>query len=306
MSLTKINLPGGLIQNAAANIVGAGELFTTGKVFYVDSNNGGDGNLGEDPAFPKATIDSAVTAARANRGDIIVLMPNHAQNLTNATAFQLDKAGLTVIGLGEGRNRPTFSFTGTSGAVNVDSADCRISNVVFVADISAVVQGIDLDANDFTLDNCEFNFNETGDDFINAVNAGASDRFTFVNNKVIAENAVAGIAPALTGIVLVGNSDLVISGNEFSGAFSSACIYDSNAGGQEGDHYEIVGNTFYNSTATLGLAVDLNSTARGILAYNVAGILAALVAYDPASLTCLENYATTAIDRSGVIQPGIL
>src|SRR3990167_2653657 len=306
MSITKLNLPGGLIQNAGASVIGAGELFTTGNVYYVDSASGSDGNLGTDPAFPKATIDSAVTAATANNGDIIVLMPNHAQNLTNATAFQLDKAGLTVVGLGEGRNRPTFSFTGTSGAVNIDSADCRVSNMVFVADVSAVVQGIDLDANDFTLDNCEFNFADTGDDFINAVNAGASDRFTFVNNKVIFENAVAGIAPGLTGIKLVGNTDVVISGNIFTGAFSSACIYDSNAGGEEGDHYEIVGNTFYNSTATLGLAIDLNSTARGILANNYAGILAALAPFDPASLLCLENYATTAIDRSGVIVPAVL
>ena len=308
--LTKLNLKGGLVNNSGQNLVGAGELFTTGKVWYVDSVNGSDGNLGDDPNFPKATLDSAVTAAVANRGDVIVLMPNHAQHIANATTFQLDKAGLTVIGLGDGRNRPTFSFTNTAGSVELDSADCRISNIVFVADVSAVVVGVNVDNSDVTIDNCEFNFNDSGDDFIDFIVVDGVRRTNLVDNVFIAQENVVALGASRTAIYFNNVDELVIQGNLFTGGYTSAVIGDplGAPGGGESDNLFIIGNVINNDAPnTTALAIDINSTASGMIANNrifmVGGHTTDAGFLDPGSCGTAENYATTAVDRSGHLAP---
>ena len=79
--LTRLKLDG-LVNRASMNLLGAGDLFTTGKVFYVNSVTGSNGNKGDDPAFPFASIDAAVGACTADKGDIIVVMPKHLETVT--------------------------------------------------------------------------------------------------------------------------------------------------------------------------------------------------------------------------------
>src|SRR3970282_1408970 len=99
---------------------------TTGEVFYVNSGTGGvapggiggsNANSGKSPQEPFATIDYAIGRCTASRGDIIYVLPGHLELLTTAGQIALDVAGVSVIGLGMGLNRPRLQYDAAAGSV---------------------------------------------------------------------------------------------------------------------------------------------------------------------------------------------
>ena len=309
MAITRTKLPGGLINQASQHLVGAGELFTTGNIWYVDSASGSDGNAGKDPDFPYATIDTAVEAAVANNGDIIVLMPNHAQTISNATGFLLDKAGLTVLGLGSGRNRPTFTLSAVGSRIAVTAADCAVKNCVFLAGAVAVTTGVGIAASDFVLENCEFGTSSVANNFSSAVVdiVSGQSRVSILGNKFVLPDFGTSVNPVY-GIHLSNYNDVVIDSNYFNGACTSAVVSD--VGGAEGDSSAIgiFGNFIFNSYGgTTASAIDLNEPAEGMIAYNaifqIGGNATFAGFFDPANAGCVENYATTAVNRSAILIP---
>src|SRR5512138_1472506 len=78
-----------------------------GAVFFVHSGTGTDGaGYGKNPDSPVATLDYAIGLCTASKGDVIYVLPGHAENLTTATSLTMDVAGVKVIGLGWGPLRP--------------------------------------------------------------------------------------------------------------------------------------------------------------------------------------------------------
>ena len=133
MMITRMRVDG-LVNNSVMNLLGAGNLFTTGRVIYVDSVTGSNGNTGLDPAFPLATIAQAQTNAKANKGDTVVIFPTHAETYT--AAVTLSKAGVSYVGLGEGMNRPTITVNGTVDGFSITGANVIIANIIFPAPVT--------------------------------------------------------------------------------------------------------------------------------------------------------------------------
>ena len=80
----------------------------------------------------------------------------HTETVTAAAGLALDVAGITIIGLGNGSNRPTVNFTTAVGAdMDVDAANITISNFLFTGGIDALTGIIDVNAADFSMINCE-------------------------------------------------------------------------------------------------------------------------------------------------------
>lgn len=199
---------------------------TTGSRFWVDSVTGSSANDGTSPDSPKATLDQAINLCTANKGDIIYVMPKHAESFSAADGFDADVAGIKIIGLGWGDFRPTFTFADTDAKVSVGAASVHIENLRFVAGISAVVVGVNVEAAGVacTIKNCEWYWGgTTGYDFLQALNlnVGAS-RSRVEGCRFLAEPAVAG---ASTAIELVGAvHNVVVKGCEFMGDYSLACM----------------------------------------------------------------------------------
>jgi len=93
----------------------------------------------------------------ASRGDFILMLPGDSETITAAGGINLDKAGVTIIGLGNGTLRPTINFTTSTAAdINVDAANITIENVIFdLTGVDALVAPIDVNATDFTMRNCK-------------------------------------------------------------------------------------------------------------------------------------------------------
>ncbi|KKN41202.1 hypothetical protein LCGC14_0725530 [marine sediment metagenome] len=244
--MTLTNFPNG-ITSFGIPMVGSSDLTTTGNIFFVDSGNTARGDTpdkGSAPDTPFSTIDFAVGRCTANNGDVIFVMPGHAENISTATSLVMDVAGVRIIGMGWGRSRPVLTYTATGSTVEMDAANCTLENIVFVAGISAVVVGINVDAADCSLVNCEFDFSTTAFDFVTIMNIATVDRAAVLNCRFITENGVAGTA---TGINLNSADEVQIIGNRFIGDFTNGCIRMT---GVASDSVEIRDNRMWNGSAT--------------------------------------------------------
>lgn len=219
MGLTKF--PNG-ISSMGVPVVG-GAVLTTGSVFFVDSTTGSNGNSGTDSGSPFATIDYAINQCTANKGDVILVMPNHAETGTTAATFDADVAGISIIGLGNGDDRPTITL-GTSTGCDVDLAadNVLIRNLKFdMTAVDAIAAGIDVDGAYITIEDCEIMMGDSDGQATVAVAVGASSHgFTFRNNHVYNDDAGATEAIQIAGVC----NDIKIQGNWIDGDFSAAAI----------------------------------------------------------------------------------
>ena len=106
-----------------------------GKTFYVDSAVAASEGTSPDTAV--GTIAAAYALCTAGQGDTIVVLPGHAESLASATALQMTKAGVRVVGLGVGDARPTITLgTANTATIAVSAASNSFENDV--ATLSAI------------------------------------------------------------------------------------------------------------------------------------------------------------------------
>jgi len=302
--MTLTNFPNGISSFGVPVLGGANIPSTTGTYFFVDSGaaQASDANAGTTPTYPMATIDAANNAATASNGDVIIVMPGHVENITAATSLVLDKAGVTIIGLGFGRNRPVLTFTATASRIPISADDIYVSNLVLDASIAAIVSGVTVTGDDVTLDNIEWNLDATGVEFLQMLDVDAADRVTVQNCKFIAEN----IAGTNTGIRFDTASYLRIVNSEFRGDFTTAALSGTAGSAAASTDVVIAHNFIENRDTTAGILLDAHDNGTGLLAHNSMFTLFATApetALDPGNMLCVENYIVNAVDESGLRVP---
>ena len=170
-----------------------------GKVFWVYNGTallsgqigGSNGNKGTFDA-PFSTIEYAVSQCTANRGDIVFVKPGHAETISTAAILTLDVAGVAIVGLGKGSNRPTLTFTAAAANVPITAVNVTVHNILHVANFADVVSAYTATGTatptDFTVDSCEFRDTSSILNFLKTVTGNATansmDGFTYTNNKV--------------------------------------------------------------------------------------------------------------------------
>ena len=111
-------------------------LSPNANLIYVDSGNAtaGASKPGNSPQNPLDTIDGALTASdteiTATNGDVVVVMPGHAENSLTAS-ITMDIAGVTILGLGDGTARPQITASGTIDAITITAANCVVAGLYF-------------------------------------------------------------------------------------------------------------------------------------------------------------------------------
>ena len=118
-----------------------------GKIFMVANSSAAGYNdivqkYGHNISGWYSTTDAAHNACIASRGDVILIAPNHNETLADATSLVLDTAGVTILGLGSGANRPTFSFSATTSNIPLSAASVVLKNVILKATINNVTAGL--------------------------------------------------------------------------------------------------------------------------------------------------------------------
>lgn len=307
MGLT--NYPNGISSFGMPVIPGAEAMIppTTGSVFFVDSTTGSNGNSGTDGDNPFATIDYAIGQCTANKGDVIIVMPNHAEAVASAGAIAADIAGISIIGLGRGDDRPTLTFGTTEAAdINFTADNILVRNFKFdLTGIDAVAAALDVDAAYCTIDNCEILMADTGGQATVAVDVGVSSHyFAFTNNHVIAPNdgATAAIQHNLC-------NDMTICGNKIFGDFDTGCIVNTDGTNATACLRALVTNNYIYNTDTDSAGFSFGASTvgfTGLLADNYIGITGTaagtLVGFSGQS-RLFNNYITSLATTQGELLP---
>jgi len=301
--MTLTNFPNG-ISSFGMPVMGSGAVFTTGDFYFVDSVNGSDDNDGKAKDRALATIDKAVGKCTANQGDYIIVMPNHAETITAAAGIDLDVAGITIVGIGFGENRPVITFgTATAADMDVDAADVAVKNIQFTVTIDALTALVDVNSTDFLMEDCEFRSDEGGTKAqmliavdVDGGTANACDRATFRRCKFTSETAGANSAIKLTEV----QEGVIIESCTFFGDYSDAAIH--NPTGKVLTNLQLVNNIVRN-LQTGDHAVELVSACTGWAVGNrlIGDTLGTI--FDPGSLFCVDNEETDAIDQASVHSP---
>jgi hypothetical protein len=279
-------------------------VFTTGNVFFVDSGNtlaGDNVNSGKTPSVPFATLDYAVGQCTANNGDVIYVMPGHAETVSAAGGLDLDVAGISVIGIGRGTDQPTVTLdTADTADVDVDAANILVENIHFVANYADIAVMIDVNATDFTLRNCRFS--QAAVD-MNAL-VCVEDALLLASNRLTIEGCHAIMYDAANThfVNFVGTGDgYIIRNNILIGDWGTMAI----GGAGIVTYITIIDNVISNAANTVDGCINLAATTTGIVMRNLAcGAAAQANGVTATACAVAENYyGVISEDLSAILDP---
>lgn len=285
------------LQMKSDDALAALGVSSVGNVFYVDSVTGSDADNGTSWALAEATLAAAIADCTANKGDIIFVAPNHAESLA-AAQIDINIAGITIIGLGNGSIRPTFTMSDIASSMDVTASNVMIKNIRFYSTTADTTIGVHITGDDVMLEGCEFT-DTGGFEFTAAISLGsAADRVAIKNcNFVSTSGANAAEAILITSGVV--DRCLIINNNIFGGYTAGGIVSD-----QINTNMLISNNKIANTVASAE-AIDLDAAATGFLEGNTLYTDAYATALDPGSLKCIENYYVDAVDESGYLIPAM-
>ncbi|HEA69447.1 hypothetical protein LCGC14_1344780 [marine sediment metagenome] len=148
-----LNISGLKLPMIGAHLVG-------GTVYFVDSSNAksSSGNTGKHPDKAMSTIAQAEAKCTASKGDYIVALPGHAESVTSTIV--LNTAGITLLGIGNGTNRPnlTQATTGNDNVMEIAADNITVENILFTGSTTGTNERfIDIQAIDYcTIRGCRF------------------------------------------------------------------------------------------------------------------------------------------------------
>ena len=306
-----------VLKEIARNL---GAPLITGNIYFVVADGYGNsvqfnqyyGRKYEDGTeMVQTTLADALTACEDDRGDFIFIAPGHALTVT-ATNVDLNKNGVTIVGLGNGENRPTFTFGAAAATMTVSADDVTVKNLRHFANFLDVASAYTLStAKNFRVQNSIFEDSSSILNFLSIVTTDATDNnaddLTVVDNSWYGLNttplAFVSILAALLRPTISRNfCDLAAtSGGEF---ITLAAKIVNGAKFQDNIH-TVVGAT---GTTTGIFLTGSGSTSTGIVSGNMISSLdttSEIIATTGTGLVFHENYYTGTADASGKLLPAV-
>lgn len=177
------------------------------SIFFVNNSVSGaadSAGRGQSPDAPLATIDYAIGLCTAGVGDVILVGPGHNEGLGDAQ-IAVDKAGISIIGIGRGTLAPRIDFDHANASIDISANSCTLKNLRLLPSVTAVLIGIDIASGvtDTLLDGIETLPGEDGagvDEFASHVVLKAGNSRTVIQNCKFVDQASA--AGSLNAVLL--------------------------------------------------------------------------------------------------------
>lgn len=278
--------PGGVFSIESQDI-------STGDRWYVHSGTGTDGaGYGQNPDKPCATLDYAVGLATTNQNDIIYVMPGHSETLT--AKVDVDKADLSIIGLGNGTHRPQFTINANIDGIDVGAANVKIKNLYFNEGTNAHTSSINIGEDNCEISDCHFDCGTNDLESITIEAAGTDAHIHHNVFRVTAQGPDAAIEIESASAVR-----LIIEDNFFDGG-SDTNAWDVGAINSGVAHTLCL---IRNNFSLFGAGIIFSAAATGLIAFNIMGEGTLGSMLDPGSCMCFENYEADAVDESARLFP---
>jgi len=273
-------------------------MLATGRRIWVGSaeaNAGTGAPYGSNPHVPLTTLAEAVALTLDGQHDVIMIMPGHTEDI-GAADIATTNDGYSIIGIGKGTDRPTFTLTAVGSTFHVNSANVRIENCIFTLSADATAM-ITVEADDFTMKDCNL-FAGAAHEAVSYVSvAGAAnvcDRMTFDNVHIHSMTAGSTQAFLLNTI----EQDLIIKNCRIHGDFTAACIQSTAALGRVFLYHNMVANV-----AAAAHAIELSGGSTGAIVQNYVYSSTWANGLDPGACWCSGNLGSDAINQAAVPIP---
>lgn len=307
------NFPNGIASFGVPVLPFVGPNVSVAPVFFVcnaTNANGSNGNNGKDAEHPLSTVDYAIGLCSAVLGGTIYVLPGHAETVT-ATLITHDVANVSVIGLGQGASRPTFTYGAAAATITVSAKGARWSNCHFVANFLDVAAAFTLAAaKDCVLDGNTFLDTSAVLNFLSVVvtnaTANAADGLAVIGNHVISkpttDGAVVSVLEAIARLRIENNIVDKLATVDAGHLVTLAA-------------FAAVGTRVLNNVLTMNalasqsagtLGTGSSTASSGIVAGNLVYQIdtsTALLWTAGSKLGFLENYVSGAADKSGTLFP---
>jgi len=307
------NYPGGFANGVTIRGVPI-SVSNPGESFWVNNSGvlakgGVGGSDGNDGTYrrPFSTLDYAIGKCTASRGDVIYLMPGHAETVDAAGDITCDVIGVTIVGLGSGTLQPSLTFeTADTADILISATDVSFFNVRFTANFVDVAAGLDVNSNNAGFYNCKFTDTGTDLNYLVVMNvADGVDDLTVEGCTYIGKDAQNDNVIQAAGT----HDNFIIRDNYFINTVAQAAAEGMIEVTTAANNFIIEGNRFHSETAAVDNAfvtiggtastgwainncmssVDLDATAANFLG-----------SFDVTGLGSFNNLATGAADESGV------
>ncbi len=287
--------------------LGAPGIVTTGRVLFVSSatgnNSAWNGKQGASPQFPFATIQYAMTQCRDSKGDVIYVMPGHAETIAASATLALSKIGVQVIGLGNRRNRPTITLNGTDSTIAISAASVTLRNVILLAGIDEIVSAITVTAAFVTLDAVDV-VEVTSKQFIQfLLTTTAADDIIVINcthhqSTAPAANSLWISLIATDRAKIVNNRIFITTTNSASSSVISV--------GTASVNILIQNNVIVQLGGTATIPINCVTNTSGFITGNTVASAKTAIAGSIACASCYAalNYAGHVVNTSGILEPG--
>lgn len=260
------------------------------------------------------TITAALAACTANAGDVIYVTPGYTQTVSAASGLALNKAGVNVIGLGQGSLRPKITLdTAASATIAVSGANVVFKGFTIEANFADIVVAIIVTGTGCRIEGNYFTEAAVNMNFLTCIATGAvdntADGLEIVGNQRQSIDAAAlafvSVLQAMSNLTITDNIDTQASAADVGHFLIMAAKVVLNLQ----CHRNILNLTGDNNAQTVGVfATGSSTTSTGIVSYNLVSQLDATTElFDTATLDFghFENRMTGVIAKSGYVLPAI-
>ena len=273
-----------------------------GNDWYVNSASNATSNSGDGASPESAKTTLAAALALTSAGDRIFIAPGHAETVSAAAYLTWSQSGVTVIGLGNGSNRPTFTFSATASQIIISGSNNILSNIRVTSSIDEVVLMFSVTGSNVILDRVD-HFETTSCQTI-AFAAFTTGTDCAVQNCNHYQATAA--AAAQLWITATSNTRFRLSNNVLMLALqdgATCCVFRFVTCTNILVERNTVKMTGYTANL-LSVALALNTT-TGMSCDNRYGADVALVTTinDLPGVRHVEDYATLAVDKNGILDP---
>lgn len=286
-----------------------------GRTLYVCSAGGplgmGDGST---PYTPLASVGGTSGAlsklanptVRSDRGDTIVCLPNHAEDITADSWSALSTCeGVTVTSWGWGIQRASLTWTVAGSTLLMDTDNFELDNFrLFLAGANAagsaltVAAPITVSGNGCRISNCDIKWGFDADQIVGDGIIWTGDDGEFVSNRCFAATAA---VPSNTFLTLTGADRMQIVGNWIKGATDATTRGVIDTETTACTDLLIANNYIANmlASSTIGLSCTANDT--GIAMNNMFFVNSGILPITASELEWYNNYCCNGEGEAGAL-----
>lgn len=282
----------------------------TGTAYFVCNRtgaNGSNGNSGLNPSQPFLTLAYAVTRVTAGNDDVIYVMRGHAETIAAAAGIACTIAGFSIVGLGTGNTRPTFTWSAVGSTWTISGANVLIKNIRCTSTVAAMVKCFSVTGAGATFDTVDY-FEDGTTDCIGFILTTAAATDLTVKNCSWFRGTTATTTAITQWIVLTGadrakivNNFGILKGFTTGNPINSwVAVVTTAAVG-----IEVVGNRFYDSNSTGNIPILTIANTTGVVAHNLIGTSATTTTITYNSCFAFQNFISNEVAKSGAVSPAI-